>query len=194
MYYESETGVKNLSGLFSKWTVVVLALLVTLTGIYLVFNYFSPDILAANESGKIALQDKIETEEVSGEYDFLRIPAIGLERQVVDKNTEGKIQMTVSNNSIILSGRYRTLGITPVDTIVFSPFALVDNLKTGQKIYLDYKRERLVYEIESIILKQSPGITNENDDLIIYALNHDGSVAEVAIIAKKQGQVGVKSE
>lgn len=191
MYYDQETGVKSNLGLFSKLTVVVLALLVVSAGVYLGVDYFAPEIFAMRTEDKKALETKIKTEEVNGEYDFLRIPSIGLERHVVEKNTEGKIQITVQGDSIILSGRHRTLSITPVDTIVLSPLALVGNLEPGQMIYLDYKRERIAYEVESVEENQKPSASAASD-LVIYALNDDGSLAEVVVKAKKLGLVDIQ--
>lgn len=192
MYYDKETGVRSHLGLFSRITVWSLALLVVSAGVYLGINYFAPEVLVVRESDKVALEDKIKTEEVSGEYDFLRIPSIGLERQVVDKNAEGKIQITTNGDTIVLSGRYRMLGITPFDTIELSPLALSSQLEKGQTIYLDHKRERLAYEVEAVELKQKPDISSYNSDLVIYALDSEGSLAEVVIKANQLGRVEIK--
>ncbi|MDL2328046.1 hypothetical protein LJC64_05310 [Ruminococcaceae bacterium OttesenSCG-928-A11] len=191
MYYDKETGVKSYLGLFSRLTVWALALLVVSAGVYLGIDYFAPEILVMREDDKTALNDKIKTEAVSDEYNFLRIPSIGLERQVVDKNTEGKIQITTSGNYITLSGRYRTLGITPSDTVNLSPLALTSKLKEGQMIYLDYNGERLAYEVQTMELKKAPN-TSSGSDLVMYALNGDGSLAEVVIRAKKLGKVEIE--
>lgn len=191
MYYDEATGVKSNMGLFSKLTVGVLALLVVSAGVYLGIDYFAPEIFSMRADEKKALETKVKTEDVSGEYDFLRIPSIGLERQVMDKNTEGKIQITIQDKSIILSGRYRTLSVTPFDTIALSPLALAGDLQNGQMIYLDYKRERIAYEVESVERNQKPNSSAESD-LVIYALNGDGSEAEVAVKAKKLGFVEIE--
>lgn len=192
MYYDQETGVKSHLGLFSKLTVSVLALLVVSAGVYLGVDYFAPEIFAMRVDEKKSLETKVKTEEVSGEYDFLRIPSIGLERQVMNKSTEGKVQITVQGESIILSGRHRTLSITPYDTIILSPLALVGDLKEGQMIYLDYERERMAYEVESVGYKQKPNMS-AGEDLVIYALSDDGSIAEVVVTAKKLGFVEVQT-
>lgn len=188
MYYDEETGAESRMGLFSKLTVIVLALLVVSAGVYLSVDYFAPEIFIMRADGKKALESKVKTEKVSGDYDFLRIPSIGLEREIMDKNTEGKIQITAKNETIILSGRYRTLGVTPQETIALSPLALTSSLKEGQMIYLDYRKERIAYEVERIEQDQKPNMASDGD-LIIYALNDDGSQAVVAIKAKKLGQV-----
>ena len=184
MYYDAEGGFKSRLGLFSKLTVTVLALSVVGAGIYAGISYLAPEISAVGRADKSALEYKVETEEVSGEFDFLRIPSIGLERQVVDKNAEGKIQITRQGDSIILSGRARTLGITPMETVILSPLALLGSMCEGQKIYLNLERQRTVYEVELVEFDQKP-IGAGGNDLTIYALNGDNSRAVTVVRAKK---------
>lgn len=188
MYYDEETGVKNRAGLFSKLSVAVLALLVLSAGVYIGIDYFAPEIFAMRTDEKQSLDNKAKTEEVSGEYNFLRIPSIGLERQVMDKSTEGKIQITIQASTIFLSGRYKSLSVTPFETLAMSPLALSKDLKKGQMIYLDYQKERNAYEVETVEFDQKPNM-GTSGDLVIYALSDDGSQAKVVVKAKRLGRI-----
>jgi len=184
VHYDIETGFSDKSGLFSRLTVKVLALLVLIGGMYMAVNYFAPEIADLANNTKLAMAERLENSEV-GE-DRLYIPVISLERKIVPKHSEGAIQASEGGGKLVLSGKQRMLGLLPTQTVELSPFALLGRLSLGDSIVVDYQGERTVYEVSKIQRTEGLTVSPSGADLTIYALGRDGGKVLARIEAIKK--------
>ncbi|MDR1196960.1 MAG: hypothetical protein LBL08_01650 [Candidatus Nomurabacteria bacterium] len=188
MHYDHEKGIKHLVGLFSKITVLILSVLLFLFGIYLAVDWFAPEIFSDSIEGKQALEEKVKNEQPDENQPELFIPSLGLEAEIVEKKADDKIQITKNDKQITLSGQERSLGITPAETLQRSVLALLKDIKTGAKIYVDIGNQRVAYEVTDIKNQVSPnnGFTGE---LAILALSGDALTATTFVSAKEIGVI-----
>jgi hypothetical protein len=143
-------------------------------------------VKSANEKAQI--EDEIKNQSALADFNQLVIPSLGIKADITSKKADDKIQLSKNGNRLILSGYFRTLGVTPSDTLRLSPLALLSKITPDSQIFVDVAGERLVFKVTEINQQVKPnlGITS---DLAIYALNQDGSLAEVAVLAQKVGTV-----
>ncbi|MDR3125864.1 MAG: hypothetical protein LBU20_02235 [Candidatus Nomurabacteria bacterium] len=188
MHYDIDKGVKDTRGLFSRLTVVVLSGLLVLFGLYMTVNWFAPDIFYMVSNNHAAIENIVKNQPVVG--DILRIPVLEIEREIVPKKAEGKIQLTEKNGRIILSGAWHSLGVTPFDTKFLSPLALSSRATPDMRIYVDLNGARLAYRATEVIKNSQPN-PNPSQDLTIYALDNSGTTAAVEIRAEKLGEVKI---
>jgi hypothetical protein len=191
MYYDYEKGVKRSVGLFSARAVAVLAVVLLVCGVYMAFDWLAPEIFASSAAEKSRIEDEAQRQPAAADSNKLRIPIIGLEVEIVDKNTDGKIQLTKQGDKLILSGRHRVLAVTPTETLRLSPLALLGDLQAGNQIFVDLSGSRTLYKTTEIQYQVKPQAA-AGSDLTIYALNDDGSQAAVAVTAEKVGVVKPK--
>jgi hypothetical protein len=190
MHYDSEHGVKDNTGLFPKMTVLVLLVLVAATGLYLTLDWFAPEIFSKTAVEKQQIEDTARTTPPDENYRILRVPVAGIEREIVDKNTEDKIQLTQVANRIVLSGKARTLGVTPLETLRLSPLAGLGTVQVGSQIFVDLDGVRWAYKATALDQNVKPDASPQSD-LTIYALSDDGKTAAVRVLAEKVGEVKI---
>jgi hypothetical protein len=188
MHYDVESGAKDTRGFFSKLTVVVLSVLVVLFGLYMTANWFAPDIFFMVSSNHLAIENIVKNQPVEG--DMLRIPLLEIEREVIPKKADGKLQISEKNGKLVLSGTAHSLGVTPFDTKFLSPLALLGRAKLDMRIYVDLDSTRWAYQVSEVLQNTQPS-PNPTDDMVIYALDDTGKTAIVEVRAKKLGEVKI---
>jgi hypothetical protein len=180
--------VRDTRGLFSRLTVVVLSVLLILFGLYMTVNWFAPQISAMISSSSVGIENVVKNQPVQG--DMLRIPLLGIEREVVPKKADGKIQLTERGGKVVLSGSAHSLGVTPFDTKFLSPLALLGKAKADMRIYVDLSGARWAYQVKEVLFDSQPS-QNPSDDLVIYALDSAGTTATYEVRAEKLGEVKI---
>jgi hypothetical protein len=186
MHYDVESGAKDTRGFFSKFTVVALFVSLILIGFYMLINWFAPNIFFIISDNRTAIENVVKNQPIQG--DMLRIPLLEIEREIVSKKSDGRIQISENNNSIILSGSYHSLGITPFDTKNLSPLALLGRAQKDMRIYIDLDGIRMAYQVKDILENTKPN-PNSTEELVIYALDGLGKIATVEVRAVKVGEV-----
>jgi len=186
MHYDIENGTTETKGFFSKITVILLSLFLVFFGIYMLINWFAPEIFFYVSDHRQTIENITKTQPV--EKDTLRIPALNIEHEIVPKNANGKVQISNQNSYLVLSGTAHKLGITPFETKNLSTLALLYRAETDMNIYLDLDNERTVYKVTEV-LKNTHPILNSTNDLVIYALDDSGETAVTEIRAQKLGEV-----
>lgn len=188
MHYDIESGVTDNRGLFSKLTVIILLILLTLFGFYMVVNWFAPDIFFIASDNRSTIENIVKNQPVDD--DMLRVPLLEIEREIVPKKADGKIQISQKDNRIVLSGAAHTLGVTPFDTKKLSPLALLDRASDDMRVYVDLDGTRTTYQVKEVLEDTQPNL-NPTDDLVIYALDNTGKTAVTEVRAEKLGEVKI---
>lgn len=156
MKYEYREGIQRKRS--RKW--VFVPFLGLFAGIYMLVNVMSPAILDVVEPADKTAKKLVAEQPVLAE-DRIYIPKInvdvplvqieGNEKQALER---GAIQRVPDNgdpvdggNFVVAAHRFN-LGFTPQMTKARSPFYHIDQLSSGDDIYVDYKGTRYAYRIE----------------------------------------------
>ena len=186
MHYDIDSGAKDTRGIFSKLTVITLSILLVLFCVYMSMNWFAPDLFFIISDNRIAIENIVKSQPVQG--DMLRIPSLEIEREIVPKKAEGKIQIVEKNGDMVLSGMSRSLGVTPFDTKNLSPLALLGRVEIGTRIYVDFNGTRTAYQVTEVLENTQPN-PEPVEGLVVYALDGSGKIATVGVRAEKLGEV-----
>jgi hypothetical protein len=189
MHYDVETGAKDTRGVFSRASVISLSILVVLSGLYLAVNWYAVQIFFVISSNQAAIENIVKSQPV--QQDMLRIPSLEIEREIVTKKADGKIQLSDSGDKVVLSGTAHSLGVTPFDTKLRSPLALLDQATLDTRIYVDLEGTRTAYQVTEILQQTQPNL-KPAEQLVIYALDSTGKTALVEIRADRLGEVKIQ--
>jgi hypothetical protein len=188
MHYDHEKGAKHLVGLFSKISVIVLSALLFVFGVYLMVDWFAPEIFLVSADKKQEIEEKVKNQKPSSDRAALSIPSVGIEAEIIEKKADDKVQITKSGQQVILLGRERSLGVTPSETLRLSVLALLKDIKTGAKIYADIGDSRLVFEVTDVKNNVNPS-NGFVGDLAVLALSSDALTATTFVSAKQIGVI-----
>jgi LPXTG-site transpeptidase (sortase) family protein len=204
MRYTYRSGVsktKSRSKLW--WAVPVLGLAI---GGYMLINTLSPAISVLN--GPVdATAKRLVAEKPTLDENRLYIPKINVDVAIVDINgnetaalERGAIHRAPDNgnpmdggNFVLAAHRFQ-LGMTPEQTRKKSPFYHINQLQTGDQLYVDYQGTRYAYEVTSkkSVPKEATEIEQRTDDdqLTIYSCVLGGPEAgREVVFAKPIGTV-----
>jgi hypothetical protein len=188
MHYDVDSGFQDTRGLFSRLTVMIISILLGLFGLYMLGNWFAPQIFFTVSDNRAAIENIVKNQPVQS--DMLRIPLLEIEREIVPKKADGKIQLSEKSGKIVLSGVAHSLGVTPFDTKNLSPLALLNRAQPEMRIYLDLNGARLAYQVTEVLRDVQPN-PSPTAELVIYALDTTGTTAITEIRAEKLGEVKI---
>jgi len=188
MHYDVDKGVKIDGGLFTLRSIIVMLTLLILACIYTIFCFLAPEIFPPTAEQKEHIYVTANTEEPT-ETDYLRIPGVGIEVEVSNKNSAGIVyQMSGGNDDrITLISEFKKIGITPWETLRLSPLFRLKEVQIDDMIYLDIGGKRFVYKVNGVN-QQLPA------DLEIQAIETiqklDNNVI-IRVSAKKIGELKI---
>jgi len=185
MHYDAEEGIKVNKGLFTKRSIIGLLIILIAAGIYASLCFFAPDIIKPSVGQKADI-DFTAVNENPGSDNYLRIPTIGVEVRVSEKNTGGTIYIDNNNsdNGITLIANHKMVGITPWETLRLSPLFNIGNVKVDDVLYLDMNGERKAYKVT--------GVNQDTSGADLTIKTVDGSETRNQIFAKDIGKVVIK--
>lgn len=98
--------------------------------------------------------------------------------------------------TFVLGARSLKVGLTPNETKAQSPFYHLDELQTGDELFVDWKGERYVYQVKKRVMVETvqeifdKALLEEVPALTLYTANEQGDMEnDVAIRAEKVGVV-----
>lgn len=204
MRYEYRTGVKKTKSRAKVW--LALPVIGLLIGGYIVVNSLSPSV--AIFAGPVdATAKKLVAQKPSLNENRIYIPKINVDVAVVGVNGDektalekGAIHRAPDNgnpadggNFVVAAHRFQ-LGLTPDQTRKKSPFYHIDQLTTGDQLYVDYYGTRYAYEVTD--RKDVPANATQIEErtekaqLTLYSCELAGpSAGREVIIAKPIGTV-----
>ncbi len=127
-------------------------------GGYLLINTLFPS-LPVDVTGQVSAVTKVLTERQPDlAEDRLYVPKIGVDVKIVtgvtDRTLEGGAWHRVPQNgdpvvggNFVLAAHRFNLGLTPQQTRARSPFYHINDLNTGDQIFVDYRGVRYAYEV-----------------------------------------------
>ena len=176
----------------SKWPFVLAGLLL-LSGLYLLYNTFSPGLPDFSKDTQATTKKLTSTQPVVSE-NRIYMPQINVDVPIVEVATneteaqaldKGAIHRAVSSgnpedggNYVIAAHRF-TLGLTPTQTRAKSPFYHIDQMQVGDQIYVDYDGVRYAYKIfkKETVAATDVAIENRTEEarLTVYSCGLSGS-------------------
>jgi LPXTG-site transpeptidase (sortase) family protein len=204
MRYNYRSGVSKTKSRSKIWLAIpVFGLAI---GAYLLINTLSPAIGILN--GPVdATAKRLIAEKPNLDEDRLYIPKINVDVAVVDINgnetaalEKGAVHRAPENgnpvdggNFVLAAHRFQ-LGLTPDLTRKKSPFYHIDQLQTGDQLYVDYQGTRYAYEVTARkgVAQDATKIEQRtsDDQLTIYSCDLPGPEAgREVVFAKPIGTV-----
>lgn len=189
MRYTLREGVKRKSSPLP----VVVSLVLFMTGMYLLYNTFSPNLPNFSINSQSVAQKLTTTQPVVQE-NRIYMPQINVDVPIVDVKVheteeraldKGAIHRVPANgnpkdggNYVVAAHRF-TLGITPSQTRAKSPFYHIDQVKVGDQLYIDFDGVRYAYKVfkKEFVAETKVSIEErtEKPQLTVYSCGLSGS-------------------
>ena len=200
--YDHRTGARKQTG--RKW--LTLPILGLFGGLYLLVNVLTPAVSLTADDGAKAAQKLVATQpEIHNNrlyvpkvsIDVAVVPIEGNETLALEKgaiNRAPKSGNPKDGGNFVLAAHRFNLGLTPSQTRAKSPFYHIDQLKTGDDIYVDYQGIRYAYRVQErkMVMPDAVEIeapTNDNR-LTMYTCELAGPKAgREVVIAKPVGTI-----
>lgn len=185
---------------------LIVAILLFLTGLYLLVNTMWPALPEIGTDNQATAKKLVATQPTVG-GDRLYLPQINVDVAVVEINgnetaalDKGAIHRAPSSgnpkdggNFVVAAHRF-TMGLTPAQTRLKSPFYHIDKIEIDDEIYVDYAGERYAYRVseKKTVAPNEVSIERrtESPQLTLYScgLNGERDNREV-IVAKPVGTI-----
>lgn len=173
------------------WWPIPVAVLLLMSGLYLLYNTFSPVLPDITGDAQATAKKLSSSEPVVGE-NKIYMPQINVDVAIVEINGDeaaaldtGAIHRAPQSgnpkdggNYVVAAHRF-TLGLTPNQTRAKSPFYHIDQMKVGDQMYVDYDGIRYAYSIfkTGTVAANDVGIENTTTkpQLTVYSCELSGS-------------------
>lgn len=175
-----------------RWP-VLFAMILLGSGLYLLYNTFSP-VLPNPTVDSQATVKKLSTSQPTIGDNRVYMPQINVDVPIVELTSDeteaqaldkGAIHRAKDSgnpkdggNYVIAAHRF-TLGVTPNQTRLKSPFYHIDEMQVGDQIYVDYAGTRYAYKVfkKQTVAATDVAIENRTTDsqLTIYSCGLSGS-------------------
>lgn len=152
-----------------------------LIGIYMVINYFAPDIFVRNPGEKYAIEQAATKGTPEKNLNIMRIPSVGINVMISEKVTEGGAVYKWTGKTLNLSAKQRVLGATPWETLRLSSVYQSWRIKNQDKIYIDIDGNRTVYVVKEVKFNV-PLSKPQQADLTIYVTTDDDPERAVVLV------------
>ena len=183
MHYDIDKGVKDNTGLFASRSIIVMTVILAIIGVYMGFCYSAPEIFSPTEARKQQVEESVNSEILND--NMLRIPAVGIEAPVSQKNVSGYVhynRQSENSGTITLLIEHKTVGITPWETLRLSPLYWLGNVNLDDKIYLDFEGKRTEYKVIDFNLQTEADLIINTVDKSLSANNNN---TRTKIVAKE---------
>jgi sortase A len=201
--YNYRTGVVKQKRANKIW--VLLPLVGVFGGGYMLLNVFSPTLQLPFDAPVDATAKRLVSERPALNENRIYIPQINVDVEIAEGNDESALNIGAWHRSpengspekggnFVLSAHRFNLGFTPTATKAKSPFYHIDQLNTGDQVYVDYDGVRYAYEV-SKRYKVSPTAVeieapSDEAKLTLYSCDLRGqSVGREVIEAKPIGTI-----
>ena len=183
-YYQTGVAEKDHSSRRLKIAIILLALI--LAAAYVGLLAATPALggwpfVNPNKASKV-----VQTTQPTKEGYKLYIPKLN----VVASDSQVKLNGSPSKKDVVkISGSTFQLGVTPQQTKNNSPFYRLNQLHSGDNIFLDYHAQRYAYRVES------PNAKLDEGGLLISAKGKANVKAEpIGVVAWRNGKPGIDTE
>lgn len=199
MRYNYRSGVDKTKSRSKLW--LVLPVLGLVIGGYVLVNTLSP-VISIMDGPTDATAKRLVAEKPNLDENRLYIPKINVDVAVVDINgnetaalEKGAIHRApesgnpADGGNFVLAAHRFQLGLTPEQTRKKSPFYHIDQMQTGDQVYIDYKGTRYAYEVtdKKDVPKDATEIErrSDKDQLTIYSCELSGPEAGREVVFAK---------
>lgn len=137
---------------------LIISLLGLLGGLYLVVDVSAPALTFFNASASDVIKHELDATKPGIKGDRLYIPKINVDVAIVTGENAAVLEQGAwhrhpengdpeNGGNFVLSAHRFSLGLTPQQTVIKSPFYNIDKLQLGDEIYVDYEGSRYAYKV-----------------------------------------------